>query len=172
MISLIFYVAVAVFLLVIAGSLVHQGRKRNGEVSEDEKNFNLGFWNDSGLDLAEQIFDPGDYRWLNDELGFPELARELARQRKAMALTWLRCLRTSFNELVRVPRSAEMSRGEDNASTGWAMTLLTLRFQFLLAYAMMVVWVFGPYTRITPSFGWVRPLLSRGTHKEQYGLRV
>jgi hypothetical protein len=35
------------------------------------------------------------------------------------------------------------------------MLWLTLRFQFLLSYALLVVRLFGPYHRLLPSFTWV-----------------
>lgn len=172
MTPLISYIAAAVILPAIALLLVFRGRSQETIQSECERDVNLRFLEHPGLDLAERIFDPADYCWLRDELKFPEQATVLARQRKVMALWWLRCLRASFNELVRVPRSAAISRDNGSNSSEWTTTFHTLRFQMLLAYAMIVVWAFGPYTRIAPSFGFLRPLLSRGTYKHRYGLRA
>ncbi|HEV2351415.1 MAG TPA: hypothetical protein VG028_16395 [Terriglobia bacterium] len=166
------YLTLAVLIIALAILLTRQGNGRMPAFSHREKECGTVLLDDMALDLAERIFDPGDYRWLNDEIGFPALACELSRQRKAMALAWLRCLRASFNELVRAPRSAGIPGGDDGGSTGWAMTFHTLRFQLLLTYAMMVVWMFGPYTRIAPSFGRLRPLLSGGPPKERYGVRA
>ncbi|HLY61146.1 MAG TPA: hypothetical protein VKV95_10390 [Terriglobia bacterium] len=172
MIPLIAYIAAAALLLASALLLIFRGRNQATLRSDSEREINLRFLENPGLDLAERIFDPADFCWLRDELKFPEQATVLALQRKEMALLWLRCLRASFNELVRIPQSAGTSSENDSESSGWATTFYTLRFQFLLAYAMMVVWLFGPYTRIAPSFNFLRPILSRGTHKQRFGLRV
>ena len=172
MIPLIAYIVAAALLLASALLLIFRGRNQATLRSDSEREINLRFLEHPGLDLAERIFDPADYCWLRDELKFPEQATALARQRKEMALVWLGCLRASFNELVRVPQSAGTPSEIDGESSGWATTFHTLRFQFLLAYAMMVVWVFGPYTRIAPSFDFLRPLLNRGTHKQRFGMWV
>jgi len=166
------YLIFAVLVIALAVVLTRQSSGERPASPDPGKECGVAILDDSGLDLAERIFDPGDYLWLRDEIGFPELARDLSRQRKALALKWLRCLRSSFNELVRAPRSTELPDGDSLDSAGWATTFNTLRFQFLLAYAMTVVWMFGPYTRIAPSFGWLHPILSRTPRKERYGLRV
>lgn len=169
---LLAYLILAFLMIAFAVLLTRQSGTGMGPLSDREKDCTIVLLDDFSLDLAERIFDPGDFRWLHDEIGFPELAHELERQRKALALRWLWCLRTSFNELVRAPVSAGMPVGDDRDSTGWGATFQTLRFQILLAYAMLVVWMFGPYTRIAPSFGWLHPLMTRGAHKERYGLRA
>jgi hypothetical protein len=166
------YFMLAVLMIALAVLLVRQSSPGIPPLSDREKEYAIVVLDDSGLDLAERIFDPGDYRWLRDEIGFPGLAHELFRQRKALALRWLGCLRASFNEIVRMPGFAGMPEGDDFDSSGWAATFHTVRFQILLAYAMLVVWMFGPYTRIAPSFGWLRPLISHGAHKERNGLRA
>lgn len=172
MILLISYLAAAVLLPPIVLLLVFRGRNQDTIRSECEREVNLRFLEHPGLDLADRIFDPADYCWLRDELKFPEQAAVLARQRKEMALSWLRCLRASFNELVRVPRSAGFARDGGSDPSEWVTTFQTLRFQMLMAYARIAVWAFGPYTRIAPSFDFLRPLLSRGTYKHRYGLRA
>jgi hypothetical protein len=167
---LLVYLVFAILTLVVAWLLIRQGRNGNSEVPKDEKEFNVGFWNDSGLDLAERIFDPADYRWLRGELRFPQLASVLARHRKMMAMRWLRGLRRSFNDLVRVPYSAGMAGNPDATPLGWAITFLTLRFHVVLGYALLVVWLFGPYTRMVPSFGWLRAVSRAKSRKDQYGI--
>jgi hypothetical protein len=37
----------------------------------------------------------------------------------------------------------------------WHMLWLTVRFQFLLSYALLVVKLFGLYHRLMPSFTWI-----------------
>lgn len=172
MMMLFVYFILAVVMIAFAVVLTRQSATGTQRRHAPEKKCGHALLDDASLNLAERIFDPGDYRWLHDEIGFPELSRELTRQRKAMALMWLRCLRTSFNELVRVPLSAGMPEDDNLHSTGWGMTFQTLRFQFLLSYAILVVSMFGPYTRMAPTFGWLRPLMGRAAHKERHGLRA
>ncbi len=170
MTMLLAYIAAALLTLVVAVFLVRQGRNGTGETTGGEKEFNLSLLDDSGLDLAGRIFDPADYRWLRDELRFPQLARALACHRKVMALGWLRGLRRSFNELVRVPHSGGMTGNPDETPPGWAMTFLTLRFHVLLSYAVLVVWLFGPYARMVPSFEWLHTVSRGKSQKERYGI--
>lgn len=62
----------------------------------------IGQW----LDLSERIFDPGDARWLAEELAFPALAVALMEGRKHLAIRWLQALQASFDELARTPEAA------------------------------------------------------------------
>jgi len=149
------YVVIAVLILAIAVVLARQGRSPIGLETESEKEFNRGLLETSCLDLAERIIDPSDYRWLRDDLCFPQLARMLARQRKEMALRWLKGLRSAFNEMVREPHVAGASDSDDGRQA-LRMALLTLRFHALLSFAILMVWMFGPYHAIVPSLDWLR----------------
>ncbi len=96
------------------------------------------------LRLGDQIFDSGDYLWLRDEVSFPDAAELLARQRRELAIKWLRSLEDLFKELARTP-------GADRPGTGaWRLLASTLRLQLLVTYALVVVLLFGPYHRIVP----------------------
>src|SRR5579859_5474816 len=150
------YVVIAVLILAIAVSLARQGRYLIDVETESEKEFSRGLLDKSCLDLAERIFDPADYRWLSDDLHFPQLARVLARHRKAMALQWLRSMRSSFNKVIREPFPAGETGGPDEGLPGWAMAFHTLRFHAMLSFAMIMVWTFGPYHGIVPSMEWLR----------------
>ena len=171
MMMLFVYLFLVLAIIVLAVLLTRQSSLAEPSLPAQEPECGNSILEESGLDLAERIFDPGDYRWLKEEIGFPGLARELARQRKVMALMWLRCLRSSFNELIRVPQASGETTGVDSNSTSRATTLQTIRFQLLLSYALAVVWIFGPYTRIAPSFAWLRPITVRGGHRERFGFR-
>jgi hypothetical protein len=172
MMNLLVYLILAVLIIAFAVLLTRQSSAEKHAFADRTKECGTAILDDSGLDLAERIFDPGDYLWLKDEIGFPQLASELARQRKGLALKWLTCLRSSFNELVRAPPSSELPGGDLHDSAGWVATFNTLRFQLLLAYAMAVVWLFGPYTRIAPTFSLLGAILSSEPRKERHGLRV
>lgn len=111
----------------------------------------IGQW----LDLSERIFDPGDARWLAEELAFPALAVALMEGRKHLAIRWLQALQASFDELARTPEAASDADSKASSTESWRMLWLTVRFKLLVWYALLVVRVFGPYHRLIPSFSWV-----------------
>jgi hypothetical protein len=116
------------------------------------------------LDLSERIFDPSDARWLQEELAFPKLAKALRLGRKRLAIRWLEALQASFDDLVRTPDFASSETHEANSPGSWRMLWLTIRFKFLVTYALFVVKLFGPYHRLIPSFSWVP--FSRETRRD------
>ncbi len=148
MTSILIYAAVAVFFLVLAILLARQGREAAANL-EAPREFSQDLWEDTGLRLAERVFDSGDYFWLRDEVGFPELAGALKQARQGLALEWLQALRKSFHAFVLTPEPAEGGKPESGLQS-WKLLWLTLRFQFVLAYAIFVVKYFGPYHRLIP----------------------
>lgn len=164
------YVVIAVLILAIAVMLARQDHYPIDVETETGKEFNRNLLEKSCLDLAERIFDPADYRWLRDDLCFPQLARVLARHRKAMALRWLQGMRHSFNELVREPLPIGEMGGPDEGLPGWAMAFHTLRFHATLSYAIIMVWTFGPYHGIVHSFDWLRIASVAEYRKGRYGV--
>ena len=169
MTEFLLYVALAVFVLALAVILACQRRSPASIEVENQWAPGSGLLDCAVLQIVERIFDPADYRWLQDEIKFPQLAATLARKRKEMALRWLRGLRISFNELVRSPRP-DNAVGRDDDPSDWALLLLTLRFQLLLGYAVLVVRLFGPYHRLVPSFGWLRVVSGVEFRKEPQGI--
>lgn len=161
------YVVIAVLILAIAVALARQGRYPIDEETESEKEFNSGLLEKPCLDLAERIFDASDYRWLRDDLCFPQLARMLARHRKEMALRWLKGLRSAFNEVVREPYIAGVGDSDDGRQA-LRMAFLTLRFHALLSFAIIMVWAFGPFHGIVPSFDWLRASSGAQHRKDRY----
>jgi len=113
------------------------------------------------LDLSERIFNPVDARWLKEELAFPKLAEALVLERKRLAIRWLEALQASFEEVVRTPVLTSDEVSDANSVGSWQMLWLTLRFKFLVSYALVVVKLFGPYHRLVPSFSWLP--FSRGS---------
>ncbi len=162
------YLLVAALTLALAVLLVCQGRKAIGASRVNKQEPNTKLLDDSWLDQAQRIFDPADFYRLRDEVGSPELARDLFLHRKALALRWLRSLRGSFNELVHESRSTDLGGNSGEGLCGWIMAFHTLRIHLMLSYAMLVVWMFGPYTRLTPSFGWWRALWRSRSRKGRY----
>jgi hypothetical protein len=150
----IIYVGIAiVFLLLVLGVMARTNSTDPDEsVAEDGLASHLG--QAGWLDLSERIFDPSDVRWLREDLAFPKLADSLSGTRKQLAVRWLRALKASFDELVRTPDFALGETPETASVASWKMLWLTLRFQFLLSYALLVVRLFGPYHRLIPSFDW------------------
>jgi len=159
--TMLIYTAVAIaFFILILGLL---GKTRSFESAESARehravpNAGNGRW----LDLSERIFDPSDARWLAEELAFPKLANDLMVERKRLAIHWLQSLQASFDEVVRTPQLSAEEVPEDSSSGSWQMLWLTVRCKFLVAYALVVVRLLGPYHRLIPSFSWI-PVPLRG----------
>jgi hypothetical protein len=162
MTELILYSLLALVILVLAGWLA-----RNRPPSDEIENQPGGDLSGtslqaSSLDLANRIFDPADYRWLRDELCFPQGASILADHRKELAVKWLKALQNSFKELVRLPEPSPDRADPGSGPSSWQLLWLTLRFQFLLSYALLVVRLFGPYHQLVPRFGLLQTLQNLG----------
>ncbi len=162
------YVLTALLIVVLGSFLTRRDQK--DEVSDIDfgRGCVEGVWDGPGLSLAERIFDSADYLWLRDEINNPRLARILARSRRQMALRWLKALRKSFDDLVRLPEPISSSGDPGKVPSAWQLLWLTLRFHCLLRYAMMAVRVFGPYHRLVPSLNWMPPLAEPFRRKTSY----
>jgi hypothetical protein len=155
MIVLLLYFVLAIAVLVLAAWLARVKPPADEDENLLHNDNSDGGFSPQWLDLANRIFDPADYRWLRDELCFPQAANLLAQHRKHLAIQWLKALRNSFHQLVRLD-AAEHGPAPEHSS--WQSLWLTLRFQFLLFYALLVVRLFGPYHRLVPRFGWLETL--------------
>jgi hypothetical protein len=172
MITLIYAAIAIAFLILVLGlfgkTRYHEPDQFLLEIQPPPSPVN-GRW----LHLSERIFDPSDARWLANELAFPKLAKALVLGRKRLAIRWLEALQTSFDEVVRTPELFPSEAPEASSMGSWQMLWLTLRFKFVVSYALLVVKLFGPYHRLIPSFSWVplppgsersfrRPVLASG----------
>lgn len=165
MTGIVAYALVAILLLAVSLWLFRKGASRPvGAAAEDQA---TGFEQLDGttLRLAERIFDAGDCDWLSKELCFPEAAVVLSRHRKALAIQWLKALRNSFKDLVRLPEPAADGSASAASPSSWELLWLTLRFHFLINYALFIVGLFGPYHRIVPILGAVQSIRKLGFWK-------
>jgi hypothetical protein len=153
MITLI-YAAIAIAFLILVLGLFRKTRPDEPDECMPDKHSVPSTGNGRWLNLSERIFDPTDARWLAEELGFPKLAHTLILTRKRIAIHWLEALQASFDELVRTPEFMPSEVPEERSVGNWQMLWLTLRFKFLISYALLVVKLFGPYHRLMPSFSW------------------
>jgi hypothetical protein len=154
MITLI-YAAVAIVFLTLVMALRRKPQPLDPDEALTAKSYAPNIGNGRWLYLSERIFDPSDARWLAEELAFPSLTDALIRGRKRLAIRWLEALQASFDELVRTPDLNRNEEPEANSAGSWKTLWLTLRFKFLISYALLVVKLFGPYHRLIPSFSWV-----------------
>jgi hypothetical protein len=172
MITLI-YAAISIAFLILVLGLIGKTRSHEPDESLLESRPTPSPANGRWLHLSERIFDPSDARWVANELAFPKLAESLIQGRKRLALRWLEALQASFDEVVRTPELFPSEAPEESSVGSWQMLWLTLRFKFVLSYALLVVRLFGPYHRLIPSFSWVplpqesarsfrRPVLANG----------
>jgi len=163
------YSVIAVLIILVVALLLRPSREGAAADAEISGEHARGLCDGSGLSLAERILDPADYLWLRDELGFPELAKALARSRQQMALKWLRAVRRSFDELVRTPEPSSPGGPPSDSAESWQLLRLTLRFHLVLGYAFLVVWFCGPYHRLILPLGWVQSLPTLGPQRNGYG---
>ncbi len=159
MTSLVIYTLGASLILILAALLVRQDQ---GSVRESANDYVQDLWDEPFLCLAERIFDSSDCLWLRNELGSPDLADALARSRKQMALRWLKALQRSVEELVRIPELVGAGTSASAPSPNWQLLWLTLRFQFFLGYATLVIRILGPYHRLVPPLEWMPSLREMG----------
>jgi len=152
---MLIYSTVAVIFLILIVVLVRRGQLPDPDEALTDNNSTPNLGNGRWLDLSARIFDPSDARWLEEELAFPKLAKALVTARRNLAIRWLKGLRASFDEVVRVREEGRSESPDGNTPSGWQMLWLTYRFKFLIAYALFVVRLFGPYHRLIPSFSWV-----------------
>jgi len=171
MTAALLYSAIALAVLLLAVVLLRPwAEPARGEAEIDLEEDAQGLLAESSVRLVERVFDPRDYRWLRDEIGLPDLARSLAQARRQLALKWLRALRRSFAESLRTPQPPEASLDEVPGS--WRLLWLTLRFHFLLSYALWVVRFFGPYHRLIPSLDWAEGFLTLTPAEEEPPARL
>lgn len=166
MTELILYTVLALASLILAAWLARGASNRPKTELPREEDFGNSLLDTRFLDLADRIFDPTDYRWLHDEMCFPQAARSLLQHRKQLAVRWLKAVDRSFKEIVRLPEPEQESGA---AAAGWEMLWLTLRFHLLLGYALVVVRLFGPYHRLIPHLGWVESIRAIGFRKARLG---
>ena len=157
MTATILYSALAVLLLVGLVALLRRGQSPQTSVDDDEQESIQGLWDPASLALAERIFDPADYYWLRDQVGFPRLAESLYETRRRLALAWLRAARRSFEDLLRIPEPPRAYDGKPASHSGWQVLGQVLRFQLIVSYASFVVRYFGPYHSLVPGFRWIAP---------------
>jgi hypothetical protein len=168
MTELVFYTLIALAALVLTVSLARAGMRRVTEDSLQAAEPRCHAVADASfLQLGDKIFDPQDYRWLRHGLSFPGAAEELARHRRKLATEWLKTLRNSFQEMVRMPESDSGDSASESALSSWRLLWLTLRFQFLVGYALFVVRFFGPYHQLIPSFAWMDSLPRLALREEE-----
>jgi hypothetical protein len=158
MIEMLLYSVLAIAVLVLAAWLARVKPPAGEDENLLHNDNSDGAFSPQWLELAHRVFDPADYLWLRDELCFPQVAALLARHRKDLAIKWLKALRSSFKEFVGVPNPDSAVDGLASKLSSWQSLWLTLRFQFLLFYALFVVRLFGPYHRLVPRFGWLEAL--------------
>jgi hypothetical protein len=154
MITLI-YAALAIALLLSILGLFRKTWSHKFDESMPDSHSTPSMGNRHWLDLSERIFDPSDARWLAEELAFPKLAKSLSLERRKLAIHWLETLQASFDEVVRTPELNPSEVPAANSARSWQMLWLTMRFKFLVSYALVMVRLFGPYHRLIPSFSWL-----------------
>jgi hypothetical protein len=170
MMPLLAYAIIAVLSILLLALLVRKNLVDEPTEAVSEKEFVGGRWDEQFLNSSERIFDSADYRWLQNELGFPHLARSLARSRKRLAIRWLKALRGAFEDMVCIPGEVPSGGNASAHPRSWHLLWLTLRFHLALGYALLVVRLFGPCHRLIPSFNWRHSIPESSSREGRYGM--
>jgi hypothetical protein len=152
---MLIYAAIAIAFLILVLHLFGKTRSHEPDERMPDNQFASSGGNGRLLYLSERIFDPSDARWIAEELAFPKLAEALMLGRKRLAIRWLETLQASFDDMVRTPELIPSELPEASSAGSWQMLWLTVRFKFLVSYALIMVKLFGPYHRLVPSFSWL-----------------
>jgi hypothetical protein len=156
MTAILAYAAIGILVILVVALLLRAARAEERAGPSVGQGRLQGLPEQRFLNLSERIFDPADYLWLKHDLGQPQHARALVRARQRLAVQWLRILKASIDELVRAPEPALAGRSSTSGPANGQLLWLILRFHFLLAYALVVIRLFGPYHRLVPAFNWRR----------------
>jgi len=94
---------------------------------------------------AERLFDARDYRFLAAQPALKEATRRLERDRRRIALEWLRLVREDYGHLLRFRRVLLACGAPTDAQTEWR--LLRERLAFVFVHAVLTQWIrlFGLY---------------------------
>lgn len=94
---------------------------------------------------AERLFDARDYRFLASQARLQEAARQLERDRRQIALRWLKLLREDFDKLERFRRVLVAHGGATDPPAEWKLVANTIAFHF--THRLLTAWIhlFGLY---------------------------
>jgi len=168
MTALFVYILIAILILVVLAWLARETQTSEPGDAATRQYALMPPGNGQFLKISDRIFDSGDFLWLRDAVGRPDLARTLARSRQRLAVQWLEILKDSFHELVRTPEPASLQGNANPGPGSWELLWLTVRFHLLLAYALLAVRIFGPYHRLVPFPNWRQFLPQPTSHKSRF----
>lgn len=88
---------------------------------------------------AERLFDGRDYHFLAAQPLFKDAARQLERDRRHIALEWLRLVREDYMQLLRFRRALLTCGAPTDAKTEWR--LLRERLAFVAVHRILTLWI-------------------------------
>lgn len=89
-------------------------------------------------DRVEQLFDATDYRYL-DRLRLHDAARRLERDRRQVALLWLRLMHEDFDKLQQFRRILMTCGVRTSPRAEWTLLMNSLSFRLL--HGLFAVWI-------------------------------
>lgn len=93
---------------------------------------------------VEQLFDAGDYCYL-DRLRLHYVARRLERDRRQVALLWLRLMREDFDKLQQFRRVVMACGASTSTRAEWTLLMNSLSFRLLHGFFAVWIRLFGLY---------------------------
>ncbi len=143
MTAILFYLAGGLLLVVSLLLLCIGAGNRsesNGELEPEQD-----FWcaDGSAMHVAQQLFGRDDWDYVRG-LGSKVLERRFLRERKTLALTWVRTARSEARALMRVHRAAASTSPHLNLRVELQIALIYFGFLSYCAFLELVIQTRGP----------------------------
>jgi hypothetical protein len=115
---------------------------RDGRDSDQETSAHLE-WDSLTLGAGARIFDPEDWDFVGSEAS-RHFTRQFRKERTALALDWLRAVRSQVNQSIRAHLRAARGNADLKPADEIRLWLDFLRFQATSGILYLMVWTYGP----------------------------
>jgi len=142
----LYFLAIAATALAVSLLFARRDQRRyfdeNAPEAKKETTPPLG-WDPITSELSARIFNPEDSEFVAAETS-QEISDSFRRQRAALALDWLREVRTQVRLLMRAHRRASRGNPSVSPSSELRVGFEFLLFQLTSGILYLVIWLFGP----------------------------
>jgi len=115
---------------------------REGRDADQETSAHLE-WDSLTPDVSARIFDPEDWDFVGSEAS-RHLTRQFRRERTALALDWLRAVRSQVNQSIRAHFRAARGNADLKPADEIRLWLDFVCFQATSGILYLMVWTYGP----------------------------
>ena len=137
MIEAILFLILAVLLIVLLAFLLQRIAAPVRELGELPK------YDEVPRELADRLFGSDDWEFIVAH-GSDRLKGEFLRERKILALSWLRSVRASTNMLMEAHRASARASSQLDAFVELKLAVTVLRLRFFCRFLAFVILLRGP----------------------------